>query len=118
MSQRKGNQYESELAAYLAKDLSLVIARTPLSGGGLGDLQMADLYGTPDLWVEAKRTERLAIYPALSQAEKGIAARDNQDMPAVMSRKNRMATDESIVTMRLKDWIKLYKAYLREENYL
>lgn len=119
MSARKGNEFENELAAYLSGELDgLKVSRTPMSGGGFTDIQMPDVYGTPDVWVEAKRTERLAVYPAMSQAEAGIAERQAPDMPVVISRKNRMATEDSLVVMRLKDWTALYKTHLEQSGHL
>ena len=112
MSTRKGNTYEVELAQYLTEKLTIPVARSPLSGGGLNDVQMADLIGTPEVWVEAKRTERVSVYSAIEQAERGITARQSPDVPVVITRKNRMATEKSLVTMRLDDWVDLYRAYL------
>lgn len=119
VSSRKGNEFENEIATYLSDQLTgLKVSRTPMSGGGFTDIQMPDVYGTPDVWVEAKRTERLAVYPAMSQAEAGIAERQAADMPVVISRKNRMPTEESLVVMRLKDWTALYKTHLERSGYL
>ena len=112
MSTRKGNVYEVELANYLSNNLKISVARSPLSGGGLNDVQMADLIGTPEVWVEAKRTEKANIYQAMEQAERGIAARQSPDVPVVITRKNRIPTDKSLVVMRLDDWVDLYRAYL------
>ncbi len=112
MSTAKGNGYENELAQYLSEKTGIYVSRSPLSGGGLKDVQMADLYGTPEIWVEAKRTERANVYAAMEQAERGIAARDNDDAPVVITRKNNVPTGKSLVVMRLDDWTVLYRAYL------
>lgn len=112
MSTRKGNAYEVELAQFLTEKLSIPVARSPLSGGGLNDIQMADLIGTPEVWVEAKRTETASVYRAMEQAERGISARQSPDVPVVITRKNRMTTEKSLVVMRLDDWVDLYRAYL------
>ena len=34
-------------------------------------------------------------------------------MPVVMQRRNRMATEDSLVVMRLRDWVSLYAAWLK-----
>ncbi len=112
MSVRKGNGYEVELAKYLTDNLGIPVNRSPLSGGGFGDIQMADLYGTPDVWVEAKRTEKASVYSAMEQAERGIKARQCPDAPVVITRKNNVDTKDSLVIMRLDDWKDIYRAYL------
>lgn len=118
-SKAKGDNYERELAKYLNDFLyggDDIIFRAPLSGGGrtnnLGG-GAADLSGTAEIWVEAKRTERFSPYAAMEQAEAGIEGRRSDDMPVVVSRRNRMKTEESLVVMRMEDWIVLYSAYLR-----
>lgn len=112
----KGDAYERELAAYLSDALGLQIRRSPLSGGGTSDAQMADLEGVPDLWVEAKRTERFEPRKALEQCATGKARRHCPDLPVVINRRNREATGDSLVVMKLDDWLKLYKAYLVVEG--
>ena len=112
MSTRKGNAYETELSKYLSDNLKIDVSRTPLSGGGFPDIQMADLIGTPDIWVEAKRTERADVYKSIAQAERGIEARQCPDAPVVITRKNNVHTRDSLVVMRLDDWVDLYRAYL------
>jgi len=112
MSSRKGNDYETELSKFLSATLGIDVSRTPLSGGGFSDVQMADLIGTPDIWVEAKRTQRADVYRAMQQAEEGIAARSCPDAAVVITRKNNVPTKNSLVVMRLDDWVDLYRAYL------
>tara|TARA_R110002153_G_scaffold21445_3_gene71513 strand:+ start:1273 stop:1692 length:420 start_codon:yes stop_codon:yes gene_type:complete len=118
----KGDGYERELAKYFNEvlyDGADRIFRAPLSGGGrsLHGAGSADLVGTPLIWVEAKRTERYSPYPAVQQAEAGIEAIKGSDIPVVVNRKNRMQTGESLVTMRLDDWMKLYAAYLKSNGH-
>ena len=116
---RKGDGYERELAKWL--DWMLFagkgqVQRMPLSGGGshVGGGGRADLNGTPSIWVEAKRTERFTPYAAMEQAEAGIKNAMTDEMPAVITRRNRMATEDSMVVMRLKDWVILYASFLKE----
>ena len=113
MSIRKGNGYEVELAKYLSNKLGITVSRSPLSGGGFNDIQMADLYGTPHIWVEAKRTEKASVYNAMEQAERGIKARQCPDSPVVITRKNHINTEDSLVVMRMDDWVDLYSAFLK-----
>ena len=117
-SKRKGDGYERELAKWL--DFMLfanagAVQRTPLSGGGshIDGAGKADLMGTPTAWIEAKRTEKFAPYSAMEQAEKGIKNSGSDEMPVVMQRRNRMATEDSLVVMRLRDWGSLYAAWLK-----
>ena len=119
----KGDKYEREVAKYLDEILYdeefQKILRAPLSGGGRSFQGggSADITGTPDIWVEAKRTEKFSPYASIEQAEKGKAAQRAPEMPAVFSRRNRMETKESLVVMRAEDWVKLYKAYLIQKGH-
>jgi Holliday junction resolvase len=114
----KGDNYERELATYFNESLfngSNVIFRAPLSGGGrnLSGGGSADLTGTPHIWVEAKRTEKLRLYEALHQAEKGIREARSPDFPVVINRRSRMKTGESLTIMRLDDWLNMYRTALK-----
>jgi hypothetical protein len=111
----KGDTYERELAAYLNVRLfdgREIVTRTPLSGGGRswgilkgGD---SDLTGLPGLHVEAKRTERFTPYEAMAQAIRSITSRPHSsDIPVVVTRRNRMPTGESLVVLRLDDFLPL-----------
>jgi hypothetical protein len=117
----KGSRFEVELAHYLNThvfDGEVVVHRAPLSGGGKSFFSggEADLNGTPHIWVEAKRTERFSPYAAIEQAERGLAGRKRSLLPVVVSRRNRAKTGESLVVMRLDDWLHLYRAILNLEN--
>ncbi len=116
---RKGDGYERELAKWLDYWLfgsSGHVQRAPLSGGGSNAFGggLPDLNGTPFMWVEAKRTEKFSPYAAMEQAEKGIEKSRSRDIPVVLTRRNRMDTSESLVVMRLGDWLPLYKSFLWE----
>jgi Holliday junction resolvase len=114
----KGDNYEREISAYINEHTGLQSFRAPLSGGGkqfsVGNITAgsADIVGTPAIWPECKRTERFTPYEAIAQAERGIAARNSTEMPVVFTRRNRVPTGQSLVVMRLDDWLKFYKAYL------
>lgn len=117
----KGDGYERELAHYLTEALGFTVSRSPLSGGGMTARfgpQMADLSGTPDIWVEAKRTETFRPRAAIEQAERGIASRSSPDLAVVMNRQNRMKTGDSLVVMRLDGFIELYRGYLKHQGIL
>jgi hypothetical protein len=110
----KGSVYERELAAYLNERLGLSTSRAPLSGGGKVGLGSggADLIGTPDLFVEAKRTERLNLRAALRQAETNIRKTRSPEAPVVITRMNREPTGDSLVCMRLDFFLALYASHL------
>ena len=84
----KGDKYERELAAYINEQTGLDSFRAPLSGGGhVNMVGGADLLGTPDLFVEAKRVERLNFHDALRQAETNIE-KTRSDSSAVVINRN------------------------------
>lgn len=117
----KGDNYERELAAYINSLTGLTTAlRAPLSGGGaIGVLSGgADLMGVPNLFIEAKRVERLNFHDAMRQAEKNIDKTKSPDIPIVINRKNRMPTGQSLCLLRLDDLLFFYRYYLRCEGYV
>lgn len=118
-SKRKGDAYERELAEYINQSTGLSAFRAPLSGGGhVGMVGGADILGTPSLFIEAKRVERLNFHDALRQAERNIAKTKSPDLPIVINRKNRMQTGESLCLIRLDDFLRFYNSYLRENAHV
>ena len=115
-SKRKGDNFERELAAYINESTGIKTAyRAPLSGGGkVGMVGGADLIGVPGLFIEAKRVERLNFHEAMRQAEGNIIKTNSPETPIVVNRKNRMKTGDSLCLLRLDEFIKFYKSYLRE----
>jgi hypothetical protein len=109
----KGSEFERELAAYLNARLNLQSSRAPLSGGGkVGLSGGADLLGTPGLFVEAKRVESLNIREALRQAVTNVRKTASPEAPVVIARRNRETTGESLVALRLDDFLTFYHAFL------
>lgn len=116
-SKAKGDKYERDLATYINEKTGLDSFRAPLSGGGnVGMSGGADLLGTPDLFIEAKRVERLNFHAALSQAETNIEKTGSDSTPLVINRKNRMKTGDSLCLLRLDDFLRYYLAYLQREG--
>jgi len=116
---QKGDNYERELAAYINEHTSLESFRAPLSGGGhVGLSGGADILGVPDLFIEAKRVERLNFHDAMRQAETNIKKTRSSDVPIVVNRKNRMKTGESLCLIRLDAFLIFYSAFLREGGYI
>lgn len=62
------------------------------------------MIGLDDIHIEAKHQERMMLYEWMAQAVSDSSK--NGRMPAVFHKKNRA---DILVTMRLQDWIKLYK---------
>lgn len=121
-SKAKGDKYEREIAAHinaLVFQGEPVASRAPLSGGGrtFQGAGESDLEGTPHLHVEAKRTERFQPWEAMRQAEASISARRSSDIPVVITRRNRTPTGQSLVCLRLDDFLKLYASHLSATGY-
>lgn len=99
-SQRKGADGERELAALL-REHGYHIER----GGSLSFGEVPDLRGLPGVHIEVKRVERLNVGEAMAQAVRD-AERFRDGAPALFHRRNRQPW---LVTMRLNDWLALYK---------
>lgn len=114
----RGSGYEREIAKYLTEQLGIDVTRTPMSGAATFGSKIggADLMGLPYIHAELKRTERLNLRDAMRQAEHSIAASSLDHAPTVITRKDREATCDSIVAMRLSDWLHLYRSFLREQG--
>ena len=97
-SRRKGAAGERELARLL-KEHGFDARRGQQYSGLGGD----DVVGLPGIHVECKRAERLNVDLAMAQAERDAK---EGELPAVFHRKNRR---EWLVTMRLEDWISIYR---------
>ena len=104
-SRDKGCRGERERANKL-KEYGFDCRRGQQFCGANGD---ADVVGLDGIHIEVKRTERLSLYDALSQAKSD--AREGE-MPVVVHRKNNC---EWVVVQPLEDWIALYKEW-RGEN--
>tara|TARA_R100000664_G_C2757512_1_gene145798 strand:+ start:862 stop:1233 length:372 start_codon:yes stop_codon:yes gene_type:complete len=116
---QKGDAYERELASYINDATGLQSFRAPLSGGGkVGMVGGADLLGTPDVFVEAKRVERLNFHDAMRQAETNIDKTKSDASPIVINRKSRMKTGDSLCLLRLDDLLKFYRSYLKEKGHV
>lgn len=101
-SQReKGKRGERELARIL-KEHGYDCRRGQQYCGANGD---ADVAGLPGIHIECKRVERLNLLDAMKQS-KGDA--EAGEFPAVFHRRDRQ---EWLVTMRLEDWIELYREW-------
>lgn len=103
-SKQKGKRGENELVRKL-KEYGYNTRRS-VQYNGKAEEGQADIVGLPYIHVEVKRVERLNIYDAIEQAKRDSKKSDN--LPAVFHRKNNC---EWLVTMRLEDWLELYRDY-------
>lgn len=99
-SRAKGASGERELANLL-KEHGYTARRGQQYCGANGD---ADVVGLDGIHIECKRVERLNIDEAMAQA---VADAREGEKPAIFHRKNRKGW---LVTMRLEDWLKMYKS--------
>lgn len=99
-SQRKGRAGELELARLLRDHGYPVEPGRAVSFGAT-----PDLVGLPGIHIEVKRVERLNVPEAMEQAVKD-ADKFHDGAPALFHRRNRRPW---LVTMRLEDWLELYK---------
>ena len=98
--QRKGADGEREIVTVL-NEYGYSVER----GGSETFGTVPDVIGLPGIHIEVKRVERLNISEAMKQA-----IRDTEffldGMPTLFHRRNR---EPWLVTMRLDDWIKIYR---------
>ncbi|MFQ9901231.1 MAG: hypothetical protein ACLRWF_05900 [Ruthenibacterium sp.] len=100
-SRRKGAAGEREIAKVL-RSYGYEARRGQQYCGANGD---ADVVGLPGIHIECKRVERLDLYGAMAQARHDA---NTDELPAVMHRRN---NSDWLVTMRLEDWISLYREW-------
>tara|TARA_B100000214_G_scaffold370383_1_gene344937 strand:- start:2677 stop:3093 length:417 start_codon:yes stop_codon:yes gene_type:complete len=115
---QKGDGYERELAHYINEKTGLQCFRAPLSGGGTIHKHSggADILATPNLFIEAKRVERLNFHDAMRQAKRNKETSQSPELPVVINRKNRMKTGDSLLLISLDDFLVFYKSYLEIEG--
>lgn len=100
-SRQKGARGERELASKL-REYGYDSRRGQQYCGANGD---PDVTGLPGVHIECKRVERLNVEDAMNQS-KGDAREGEK--PVVAHRKNNC---EWLVTMRLVDWMDLYREW-------
>lgn len=100
-SKEKGKRGEIELARKLT-EYGYRSRRSQQYCGANGD---ADVVGLSGIHIECKRVERLNLQDAMAQSKHDARAGEK---PTVMHRRNH---SEWLVTMRLEDWIELYREW-------
>lgn len=103
MSRDKGKRYERELASTF-KEYGYDAHRTSQYCGNTGDA--SDVVGLPGIHIEAKRQEVIKIYDWMAQAIHDSAKSGNK--PTVFFRKS---NHETLVVMRLPDWMELFREW-------
>lgn len=106
-SQReKGKRGERELAGQL-REYGYDCRRGQQYCGRSG---AADVVGLPGIHIECKRVERLNLHDAMDQAvrDAGALPEDGRPFPAVFHRRDH---EEWLVTMRLEEWVHLYREW-------
>jgi len=104
-SKAKGARYERELASKLS-DYGYDARRTAQYCGNTGDA--SDVIGLDGIHIEAKHQEKISIYDWMAQAIHDSGENGKGNLPAVFFRKNNA---ETLVCMRLEDWIQLYREW-------
>lgn len=102
-SKQKGKRGELEFCQEMKK-YGIECRRTVQYNGKAVEGE-ADIVGLDGIHAEIKRVERLNIHEAIGQAKRD-ARKD--ELPAVFHRKNR---SEWLVTMRLDDFMQIYREY-------
>lgn len=102
-SRRKGANGERELARKLREYGYVNARRSQQYCGANGDADIVD--ALDGVHIECKRVERLNLEDAMAQSKHD--AREGE-IPVVMHRKNNC---EWLVTMRLVDWMELYREW-------
>jgi Holliday junction resolvase len=100
-SKRKGAKGERELSSKL-REYGFNTRRGQQYCGANGD---ADVVGLHGVHIECKRVQKLNLYDAMAQAKSDAK---EGEIPTVFHRKDRC---EWLVTMRLDDYMKMYKTY-------
>ena len=100
-SRAKGAAGERELSRKL-KEYGYDTRRGQQFCGANGD---ADVVGLSCIHIECKRVERLNLEDAMAQSKHDARP---DEIPVVMHRKNNC---EWLVTMRLIDWVELYREW-------
>ncbi len=105
--QRKGADGEQELASVL-KEYGFITSRS----GSLSFGTVPDITGLPGIHIECKREERLNISEAMQQMARD-AERFRDGLLTLFHRRNRQPW---LVTMRLEDWLELYRQRFRSDS--
>ena len=110
MQRDKGRRFELKLAS-IFREHGYESRRTAQYCGNTGDA--SDVIGLPGIHIEAKHQEKMLLYAWVKQAVDDAKAAGKGHFPTVFHKKNNA---DILVTMRLCDWMKLYKAWETSEG--
>ncbi len=105
-SKQKGARFERLLASIFRDYGYTDSRRTAQYCGNTGDA--SDVLGLPGIHIEAKHQEKMSLYDWMAQAIRDAEAGGEGNLPAVFHKKNHC---EILVTMRLDDWMTLYREW-------
>ena len=92
-----------------ASEIRNIVGAIKSSGG-------SDLKNTPYIYVEAKRTEKFKIHESMRQVEENIEISKSEDMPVVITRRNREITGNSLCVLRLDNFLQLYELLIKSRE--
>lgn len=110
-SKQKGARFELEISHYLQAHGYPSAHRTAQHCGKTGDA--GDVEGIEGLHIECKHVEKLNLYAAYHQAVRDSSAKNTDDIPVVIHKKNRETT---LVSMSLEDFLKIFSSYNKKEE--
>ena len=103
-SKDKGARFERLLASKFREYGYEDARRTAQYCGNTGDA--SDVVGLPGIHIEAKHQEQMRLYDWMAQAVRDAGESDK--LPAVFHKKNNA---DILVTMRLQDWMEIYREW-------
>ena len=103
-SKDKGKRFERQVADMFRQE-GYSEARRSAQYCGKSE-ESADVVGVPKLSIECKAQEKMHLYDWMEQAEND--SKINGRMPVVIHKQN---NKEVLVTMRFKDWVRLYREW-------
>jgi len=107
-SKDKGKRFELMIAQIL-RNYGYETRRSAQYCGNTGDA--ADVVGLNGIHIECKAQERMNLYEWMAQAIRD--SENTNELPAVFHKQNRK---DILVTMRLSDWMTLYKASVLDKR--
>lgn len=110
-SKQKGARFELQIAHYLQDHGYSDAHRTAQRCGKTGDA--GDVEGVSGLHIECKHVEKLNLYNAYHQSVRDNSAKNSDDIPIVVYKKNRETT---LVSLSLDDFVKIFSTYRKEED--
>lgn len=105
-SQKKGRSGEIELSQIFNENGINTHPGKSMSFGS-----EPDITGLPGIHIEVKRVEKLNVSEAMKQSIRD-SEQFHDGIPALFHRRNR---EQWLVTMRLSDWIRLYREWIHEQ---